>query len=286
MNRRCPPKSKRNMFSFGICAVLVAGVWVANAPAADAEPAKQPAPEFTAKYVAKPPALTGHMDDPAWKTAAPTSAFVAPFPPGDTSVAGKPEYATTARVLWDEKNIYVAFECRQPGPIFSTMQNHDDKLYEQDVAEVFMDVGTDNTQYAELQASPKGITGDYYHRWSPAPTFPADKLDWAQMKNHQTKIEWDLKGFRAAASVLEEDGKQAGWIVEMAIPMEEILVMRELPGQLNAGQTFRANFIRYIWLPGAKPEDKRLHRQLSWSPVVTGCPHVSPMAMKTILCSK
>lgn len=72
----------------------------------------------------------------------------------------------------------------------------------------------------------------------------------------------------------------------MAIPMEEILVKRGLPGQLTAGQIFRANFIRYIGLTGAKPEDKRLHRQLSWSPVVTGCPHISPMAMKTILCSK
>lgn len=230
--------------------------------------------------------MSGKLDDPAWKTAPPSSLFVAPIPLVKENLAGNAEYNTTARVLWDEKNIYVGFECRQPGPIFATLTEHDSKLYEEDIAEVFMDVGTDNSQYTEFQASPNAVTGDYYHTWAPPPTYPAEKLDWDQMKNHTTDKEWNLKGFRAAASKLEEGGKQIGWTVEMAIPMEEILTKRGLPAALKAGQVFRANFIRYVWLPGAKPEDKRIHNQLSWGACGSGCPHVSPMAMKPVVCEK
>jgi len=236
---------------------------------------------LVAKMVKSPPVLDGKLDDPAWPDAEVTERFGAPFPPGNAEMAGRSDYATDVRVLWDKDHIYVGFKCLAP-TIFATMTNRDDNLYEQDVTEVFLDVGTDNTHFAELQASPNAVLMDCYHTWNPAPTYAADKIDWNKNAGHVIDKDWNLTGFAAATAPIMVDGAQVGWTTEMAIPLADLLQRRGLSTQLTRGQCIRANFLRYIWLEGPDA-GKRVHHQLNWSPVMQGCPHISPMAMRTIL---
>jgi len=225
--------------------------------------------------------MDGKLNDAIWQAAAVTEAFTAPFPPGNPAIAQRADYRTDARLLWDKDHLHVGFRCLAP-EIYSTFKNHDDKLYEQDVTEVFMDVGGDLTQFAELQASPYAVTFDCYHLWNPPPTYPADQLDWkAASIGHTVDGKWNLEGFKAATAPLMEDGKQVGWTTELAIPVKNLLELRGLRPTFEQGQIIRANFLRDVYLPGKDPE-KREHHQLNWSPVMQGCPHISPMAMRWI----
>jgi hypothetical protein len=207
---------------------------------------------------------------------------VGPFNPGGRDLAGVEEYCSEARMLWDADTLYVGFACRGPD-IVSTFARRDDELYKEDVAELFLDVAGDMLQVAEFQVSPRGVIADYYHTWSEAPTYLADKVDWPQeKKNRKGEKGWDLAGFRGAAAPIVEGGKSVGWTAEMAVPMAEILRRRGLPETLSAGRTFRANLIRYAYEPG--PDGKRQHRHLNLVKTMKGCPHVSPMAAKLLRC--
>ncbi len=218
----------------------------------------------------------------AWFRAPALGPFVGPFNPGGPDLAARPEYRTEARIVWEPQVLRFAFRCRGPA-WFSEFRNHDDRLHEADVAEIFIDVAGDMREVAEFQASPRGVTADYYHTWAEPPSYPADRVDWKQESRLRKGVkEWDLEGFRAAAEPLVEGGVVTGWSVEMTVPVGEIMRRRGLPESLSAGRTFRVNLLRYVWEPGAS--GKRVHRQLNLVKTMKGCPHVSPMAMVTLRC--
>lgn len=227
-------------------------------------------------------ALDGSLDEKDWSRAPVLGPFTGPFNPGGRDLAGVEEYRSEARMLWDADTLYVGFACRGPD-IVSTFANRDDELYREDVAELFLDVAGDMLQISEFQVSPRGVIADYYHTWSEAPTYPAEKVDWAQeKKSRKGEKGWDLAGFRGAAAPLVEGGKTVGWTAEMAVPVAEILRRRGLPPTLSEGRTFRANLLRYAYEPA--PGGKRLHRHLNLVRTMKGCPHVSPMAAKLLRC--
>jgi hypothetical protein len=175
--------------------------------------------------------LDGKLDEPAWRRAPASEAFVAPINRGETALADDPAYRTTVRVLHDGSTLYVAFECEGP-PFWADRTKHDDHLYQQDVVEIFLDVKGDMREYIELHTSPIGTKGDAYHRWSQPPTYPADQLDWAQVRAHaKLDPEWALEGFEAGTRALE-DGRQ-GFVVEAAVPLAGLLEGR---GRSNAGR--------------------------------------------------
>lgn len=222
--------------------------------------------------------LDGKLDEPAWQTAPASEVFVPSINRAEKELAEDPAYRTTVRALHDGSTLYVAFECHGP-PFWATFTRRDDKLYEQDVAEIFLDVAGDMREYAEMQASPNGVVADFYHWWNPPPTYPAGQLDWDQIgKQHRGDGAWNLDGLRAAGRAM--DAPAQGWTVEFAVPLEPLLTVRGLPPTLSPGQTLKANFVRYVWL--LKPDGTRGHNQMTWKPIIQGCPHVSPMAHGTL----
>ena len=272
-----------NLVAAGALA-LAAGCATAN----DAAPAAVPVvPKLLVAFAAGPITIDGKLDEKAWAGAMSTGPFVGPINADANSLGGRPDYRTEAKLLWDAKTLYVAFLCRNPGPFWATYDKHDDKLYEQDVAEVFLDVAGDRLQYAEVQSSPRGVTFDCYHLWLRQPTYPADKLDWGFGRFHFIDFGWNLGGFVAAGAPLLEDGKEVGWVVEMRVPMAGLLEYRGLPTELRPGQIVYLNLLRYVYVPDPKdPENgKRQHRHLNWSPTMNGCPHVSPMADLPVQCA-
>src|SRR5687768_5687217 len=68
-----------------------------------------PRPELNAVRVVDPPVLDGKLDDPAWAKAEASSAFVQKFP----SEGNAPTERTTLRIVYDDANVYVSFDCEQ-----------------------------------------------------------------------------------------------------------------------------------------------------------------------------
>ena len=62
------------------------------------------------RRTADPPRIDGALDDPAWRAAA----WTAPFVDIEGPCRPLPRYATRAKLLWDERNLYIAAWLEEP----------------------------------------------------------------------------------------------------------------------------------------------------------------------------
>jgi hypothetical protein len=75
--------------------------------------------------------VDGRLDEPAWQNSVRSPRFV-------DIISGKPAiHSTQAAVLWDEKNLYVAFWVEEP-VVQAKYTNHNDPIYDDNDLEVFI----------------------------------------------------------------------------------------------------------------------------------------------------
>jgi hypothetical protein len=98
-------------------------------------------------------AIDANLNEASWHNAAQSSFFT--FWDGTPAPAS---LQTTARMIWDDEYLYIAFSARDPD-VYATYTVRDARLWEQDNFEVFVTVpGT--TGYVEVEGSPRGTTWD------------------------------------------------------------------------------------------------------------------------------
>src|ERR1043166_1939844 len=110
-------------------------------------PELPPLPTTTIRRTAERIVIDGRLDEPVWGRAEALRL---------TRVEdGRPtRYATTARLLWDERFLYVGFECEDPD-IWGTFTERDAHIYDEEVVEVFLDDDSDGVSYLEIEVSPR-----------------------------------------------------------------------------------------------------------------------------------
>ncbi len=186
-------------------------------------------PDLTVRKTAKAPVIDGKLDDAAWVNA-PTTGTLKDSLNGEKVI----EPGAEAKVLWDDQFLYVAFTAKDTH-VWSDLKNHDDKLWTQDVFEVFLDADGDGQTYVELQVNPNNATFDSY-----LPVRRGNQDDWtAEGMKTAVMIDGDLAS---------KDGEDKGWSAEMAIPWAAVRGRQDaaavkLPPAL--GQSLRANFFRF-----------------------------------------
>jgi hypothetical protein len=218
------------------------------------------------------PKLSASPTDPAWEKAAKTEKLTHSFSPG---VTPPPVPATQTYVLWDKDYLYVRFVATD-NEIYTPFTERDALHYQGDVAEVFFDPVGDGRLYYEFQLSARGGILDQYIAITGDPVYNEFGRFTPEFhkKNFWSNIAWNCEGLRTATQQLEQDGHVTGWIAEFALPAPIVL---KRTGQTNfAPGTLRANFLRYEWV---KNEGKRDLLPMNWSPVLFGCPHISPGRM-------
>lgn len=215
-----------------------------------------PLPEYRTPKTAKPPAIDGKLDDAAWKAA--------PEVTLQGSYDGRPvQRKTTARVLWDDQFLYVAFDSEDPD-VWGTKRNKDDDIYNEDAVEVFVNASGDLANYNELQVSPHNVNFDarFVSRRSDLPT----------------AMKWE-SGMTTAVDVrgtLDDGSDQdQGWSAEMKIPIANLANVPHTPPQ--KGDVWRFNMYRL----------EHLQRQTNvegqaWSPLFVGDFHALPRFGKLI----
>jgi hypothetical protein len=194
------------------------------------------------QYVKSDFALTADPSSPEWKRAG--VVFAENGPKGDPA----PGHRTEIRSRWSDRNLYFLFICPyetlylKPNP---TMAADTDKLWDWDVAEVF--VGTDFQnikRYKEFEVSPQG--------------------EWVDLDIDLTHaqpvggITWN-SGFASKARI---DRNRKVWYAEMRIPLDKIDDRRPEPGL-----EMRVNFYR---IEGAPPN--RIY--IAWQPTGKATYHV------------
>ena len=189
--------------------------------------------------------LDGKLDEPAWATARSTGPFV-------RTMDGTPaESKAEAKVLWDDKFLYVAFALEDKD-VWTTLGSRDDKLWTQEAVEVFIDADGDKATYVELQTNPKGAIFD---SWLPK-----------YRENHNDFDAGMKVAVNVDGTVDKRDDTDKGWTVEMQIPLVAArgpeATMKNVPP--TVGTIWKVNFFR-MDMPAGKPQ-----QGTAWSPPLVG----------------
>lgn len=118
-------------------------------------PPEKANPVRVAKFAAAP-VIDGKLDEEVWKSAQILKDFIQTAP-GDNIAASK---ATEVMLGYDEKNLYIAFKCRdEPDKIRATVAKRDD-VFGEDNVRVWLDTYNDRRRAYVLGFNPYGIQQD------------------------------------------------------------------------------------------------------------------------------
>jgi len=147
---------------------------------------------------------------------------------------------TAVKVAWDSTDLRVLFEMTD-SHIQATQTKRDGPLWEEEVAEVFLDPVGDLESYFEIEVNLLNTVVDLVIR---------------KNRSGMTKdLAWDCDGLRTAAT-----RQPKGWCAELSLPLRSIAA--ELP---RVGTRWRVNFCRIDRPPVVERE------LTAWSP--TGRPN-------------
>src|SRR5215831_16087572 len=230
-------------------------VLAATIPVHAVEKTPPPRKRYVARMVAKAPKIDGKLDDLAWTSTPSTGAFV------NTMTGASVDQKTEAKLVWDSKFLYVAFE-NADTDVWSNLTKRDDKLWTQEADELMIDADGNGKTYVELQIAPNGNVFDTY---LPAYRKYEDSID-----PKRKQFSWNSKltaMVQVDGTLNKRDDKDKSWTVEVAIPLEDVKGMDKdsavrLPP--SAGDVWRINMFR-MDMPQGKPQQAS-----GWSPPMVG----------------
>jgi hypothetical protein len=200
-------------------------------------PVATPLPRYEIKRAATSLTIDGRLDEVAWKNAEPVTMQF----PWEQQTGAKQK--TSVRLLWDDENLYVAYECDDADIVAHHLQR-DDPTYRDDAVELFINPNPAQNVYYGLEMNARAVLYDYLY------IFPQ-----ALLKSQ------DLKGVKLASNLegtlnLTSD-QDKGWQLEVSIPLANFAELtRNRP--IENGTEWTANLNRW---DGTEP-----NRRLSlWS---------------------
>lgn len=178
---------------------------------------------------------------------------------------------TTARMLWDEDNLYLLISAEDPD-IYSDMTEGDkDCLCLQETIEIFIDPDGDSKNYAELHYNCLGTVNDLCIPQEPgAKGFATDKgepIDWKAA--YAWNVEGMLFGVINFGTVNDKSDHDNGSVFEIALPWKGF---GKVAGSANIppkpGDVWRININRY-----ERPERNK-EDNYGWAPLERNSFHV------------
>jgi hypothetical protein len=210
---------------------------------------------YVARMVSKGPKIDGKLDDAAWAEVPSTGLFA------NTMTGAPADQKTEAKLLWDKKFLYVAFD-NQDTDIWSNLTKRDDKLWTQEADELMIDADGNGKTYVELQFAPNGTIFDTY---LPEYRKYEDAVD-PKRKPYSWNSKLTAKVFVDGTLNKRED-KDKRWTVEVAIPLEDVKGLDKASGVKippTPGTVWRINMFR-MDVPQGKPQ-----QAAGWSPPLVG----------------
>jgi hypothetical protein len=142
-----------------------------------------------------------------------------------------------AKLLWDDKGLYVGFEVKDPDIIGGFDKNaKDPHLWTKDTVEIMIDADGDgdNKDYYEIQINPQNLVFDSqfddYNQPKKGPDGPFGHEDWTAALTSAVTLN---------GTIDKSDDKDEGYVVEAMIPWKSLTKAKTAPPEL--GQTWRIN---------------------------------------------
>lgn len=220
---------------------------VATIPVSGGQGAEAPQPAVPTVRASKADGIRidGRLDEEGWQQTPATPQFV------NTMNGAAAEPNATAKLLWDDEHLYVAFEV-QDDFLKSTFEERDAHLWEQDVVEVMLDPDGDGRNYFEMQVSPNGVVFDTRYDSHRQPG-PFGHVDW----NSELEAKVQRRG------TANDDEGDEGYTVEMAIPWSAFEAGEPAATKPNPNDAWRMN----LFVMDARQEGQR---SVGWSPPRVG----------------
>jgi hypothetical protein len=208
------------MRAFLFC-LLPCALWAQTRPA-------PPLPKYEVKRATSPIVIDGKLDDKAW-AAANTTELTFPW---ESQTGAKQK--TVARLLWDDENLYVSYEC-EDADITAQFTQRDDPTWRDDAVEIFINPLPDRqtNAYIGLEMNARGVLFDYL---SVAVT-PSSRLIFKRFNLEGVKVATSLNG-----TLNKRDDKDRGWSLEVSIPWVNF---QEFSGRPTVGAVWSFNLNRW-----------------------------------------
>jgi hypothetical protein len=179
--------------------------------------------------------VDGKLDEPAWATAAVLGPFI------DVSngkeAPGSPVHGS-AKLLWNDTNLYVAFEVQDANITGGFPKGaKDPHLWTKDTVEMMIDPDGDgdNADYYEIQIGPQNLVFDsqydQYNEPKTEPDGPFGHEDWSSKLKSAVVLD---------GTIDKPEDTDKGYTVEAAIPWKSFAKAKKTPPAL--GDTWRMNF--------------------------------------------
>ncbi|MHB0935350.1 MAG: carbohydrate-binding family 9-like protein [Armatimonadota bacterium] len=214
--------------------LLAAPLWAA--------PAEKPkAEEIPCRRAADVITIDGKYDEVTWQQAVAIPMIV----PITNAV---PVSGASAKVAWDDRYLYVAFETKDQD-IWSTYTERDALTCTEDCFEIFLKPLADKYGYANLEINALGTVMD---------ALPLSKIGGGD-NSHRWK-DWTCRGIQVGISIQgtlnDLTDKDTGWTMEVAVPFDQLLAIGG--GQPRAGDLWSVLLAHYdhsVYLPGGVEAD-------------------------------
>lgn len=167
----------------------------------------------------------GQLNEPAWNNAMRTGPLVNTM---TGAPAGATESRANARMLWDDQNLYIAYEVSDDNLVDPSTER-DNHLWENDAVEVMLDPNGDGQNYFEIQVSPNNHTFETRYDRARDPQ-PFGHTDW----NPELRT-----GVQRTGTVGNADDTDERYVVELAIPWSSLADLPHSPPQV--GDQIRLN---------------------------------------------
>lgn len=161
----------------------------------------------------------------------------------ENTLGGGARQKTRVRTGWTCRALRVLFSMIDSHPQ-ATITRRDGPLWEEEVAEIFLDPFGDGAVYFEFEVNPLNTVLDLVARRIP--------------NGYRRDLSWDCPGLETAVRITPD-----GWDAELSIPFQSLLTDAPRPGD-----AWRVNFLRIDRPPGAQRE------LTAWSPTFLGTFHV------------
>jgi hypothetical protein len=181
-------------------------------------------PRLVARKAHKPIKIDGKLDEADWKEAQPSDAFVM------TMTGAKAAFEASVRVVYDADQLYLGYTVADDY-LKSTFEKNDDHLWEQDCIEVMVDPNGDGKSYFEAQVAPSGRVFDTRYDARRLPR-PFGDVAWSS----------SMTAAVSARGKLNDDDKDEGYDVELAIPWGAFDTGPDAAKPPAASDTWRMNF--------------------------------------------
>ena len=163
-----------------------------------------PVPSYQLKPTKEKISVDGKLSEKSWKQAAPVVMMF----PWDFQTGKKQR--TTVKLLRDENNLYVGYEC-EDFAITATYDKRDDPVYKDDCVEIFINTNPAADHYFGFEMNATGVLYDYFY------SYP--------LRHDMTpNLEGILLKTEIRGTLNQSTDQDRGWTLEVAIPFKSLNV--------------------------------------------------------------